>query len=400
MQGFDGRSYLKIDISNNFGNDKLSWNDRLAWFEQNEPNLESLHEQAAEPALFYAGVQAYRAVQRGEAIGYPISLDATASGMQLLACLTGDRKAGEICNVVNTGNREDAYTSIWQTMQQKLGSAIKITRQQAKDAVMPALYSSKKAPEDVFGKGTQTLALFYETMEELAPAAWELNQAFLDIWDPDRLVYEWVMPDNFHVKVKVMDHVTEKAIFLTQPFDIPRKVNKTMKQGRSLSANTVHAADGMIVREMVRRCSYNPKQIDLIRDICQGGDYAADFETPEDQMVFTLWELYAKSGFLSARILDHLTYNNAGHVNLDTIQELIDSLPKKPFQVIAIHDAFRCLASYGNDLRQQYRLQLHLIAKSEMLSFLLTQIVGRDVKIGKLDPTMANDILNAEYALS
>lgn len=61
---------------------------------------------------------------------------------------------------------------------------------------------------------------------------------------------------------------------------------------------------------------------------------------------------------------------------------------------------FRCLPNYGNDLRSQYILQLYLIAKSDLLSYLLSQLLKQPVSIGKLDPTMANDILNTEYALS
>ena len=61
---------------------------------------------------------------------------------------------------------------------------------------------------------------------------------------------------------------------------------------------------------------------------------------------------------------------------------------------------FRCLPNYGNDLRYQYNLQLHLIAKSELLSYLLSQLLKQTVSIGKLDPSLANDILATEYALS
>jgi hypothetical protein len=87
-------------------------------------------------------------------------------------------------------------------------------------------------------------------------------------------------------------------------------------------------------------------------------------------------------------------------VDRKVIQELVDSLPAKPFSILSVHDCFRCLPNYANDLRRQYALQLHLIAKSDLLSFLLSQLTGHPAKIGKLDPTLANDILDTDYALS
>lgn len=117
-------------------------------------------------------------------------------------------------------------------------------------------------------------------------------------------------------------------------------------------------------------------------------------------MVRTLWDLYDRSGFLSARILDYLTENNAILVDGNVVMELIESLPEKPFELIAVHDCFRCLPNYVNDLRKQYNLFLSNIAKSEMLSFILTQLLGKRTKIGKLDPNMWKEILTAEYALS
>ena len=82
FQTFTGMQYLQIDIANNFGLDldKKDWNSRLAWFSENESKLESLLNQAENPALFYAGVQAYQAALKGESIGYPISLDSCSSG--------------------------------------------------------------------------------------------------------------------------------------------------------------------------------------------------------------------------------------------------------------------------------------------------------------------------------
>ena len=117
MQTFTAPEYLKIDIANNFGLDKDTWDQRIEWFNKNEHRLHEIIPQAAVPALFFAGVQAWNKHVIGAPSGYPISLDATASGMQILACLTGDRKAAEPCNVVpyrenGVTQRRDGYTVI------------------------------------------------------------------------------------------------------------------------------------------------------------------------------------------------------------------------------------------------------------------------------------------------
>ena len=61
---------------------------------------------------------------------------------------------------------------------------------------------------------------------------------------------------------------------------------------------------------------------------------------------------------------------------------------------------FRCHPNYANDLREQYARQLMLIAKSELLSDLISQIIGRTVKVGKLDPELHLEIMDTDYALS
>ena len=48
----------------------------------------------------------------------------------------------------------------------------------------------------------------------------------------------------------------------------------------------------------------------------------------------------------------------------------------------------------------QYNRILSEIAKSDLLSFLVSQIVKRKVPVNKLDPDLWKDILEANYSLS
>lgn len=400
MQLFTGKQYLMIDIAGNFGLDHKDWDIRLQWFEDNKHQLLDLITQAKVPALYFAGIQAWQAAEDGRSSGYPISLDATCSGMQILTVLTGDSLAAKLCNVVDAGQRNDAYTLLYQNMVDQLGEEAKITRDDTKQAILTALYASEAIPKQVFGTG-ELLKTFYSTMETEVPAVWELNETYKVIWDSSRSTYSWVLPDNFHVNVKVMNQEVSTVHFLNANYDVVKKVHAPVEQGRSLGANTTHSVDGMIVREMVRRCNYNPA---VVMRCINAMDNCSNVDIPTDckdtDMVEILWDLYEQSGYLSARILDHLRSHNAALVDHATIWELIDSLPKKPFKVLTVHDCFRCLPNYGNDLRLQYNTQLALIAKSNLLSFILSQLLEREVEIGKLDPTLHTRILDSNYSLS
>lgn len=237
-------------------------------------------------------------------------------------------------------------------------------------------------------------------MQELAPGAWKLNEAFLDMWQSENLSHDWILPDNFHVHVKVMSRVADTVHFLNQPFEVYRMENQASEKGRSLGANVTHSLDGFFVREITRRCMHNPERVAKIKYALSHPERKSNTNRANDRMVQTLWNHYLKSGFLSARILDHLNFGNAGLVDASVVLKLINTLPAKPFQVLAIHDCFRVLPNYGNDIRYQYTLMLHDLAKSNMLDYIVGQIVGKEVNIGKLDPEMYKDILASDYALS
>lgn len=396
LQTFTGMDYLKIDAANAFGKDKLNWDERIDWFNENEGKLPDLVKHADEPAMFFASTQAYNKAIRGEASGYPISLDACCSGLQFLSVLIGCVKSATLCGVIDTGKREDAYTTIYQFMCDKLGSSAKIARSQTKDAIMTSLYGSEAIPREVFGEGEQ-LDVFYNTMRTEVPGAWELNKALISLWDDKALKSSWVLPDNFHVHVPVETRITETVHFMNKPYEIHSYVNAPKETSKSLAPNIVHSVDGFVVREMVRRCNYNSDQILNIIDISESKSSRDD--RTKDKMVMKLWDHYTNSGYLSSRILDYLDRDNMGLVNASRILEMIQTFPDKPFELLTTHDCFRCLPNYGNDLRKQYNRILHEIASSDMLSFVVSHLKGTNTPVRKYG-SFGNSILEANYALS
>jgi hypothetical protein len=399
MQTFTGLQYLKIDIASNFGLDKLDWDDRIAWVDAHEDELETMLPQAAEPALYHAGLQAYRKTQRGEPTGYPISLDAASSGLQILAALVGCKDSASLCGVVSTGHREDAYTRIYGAMCAKIGEAAKIERKSVKTAIMTALYNSTAMPKKIFGEG-ELLAMFYQTMEEMAPGAWELNKDFKGLWQADALSHDWVLPDNFHVHTPVMTPVKQTVNFLNRPIEVTTTENIGTKEGRALGPNIVHSIDGMIVREMYRRCSFDADHMIELIELIMQSNYQRPYSTTraKDKLVQTLWAHYERTGFLSARILENLDAKNLGSVDYSVILKLIKSMPVNPFQLIAIHDCFRVHPNYGNDLRQQYNNLLAELADSDLLSDIASQVAGYKIPVEKKGKIAAT-IREADYAL-
>lgn len=409
FQEFDPKEYLLMDIASNYGLDKEDWDFRLNWAEnhlmemqrvsemdQTQLSSSSLMKEADEPAMMYAGIMAYRNVMLGKPIGYGISLDATASGIQLLSIMAGCEKSAQVCNVIPSSatadHREDAYTTLYGSMRTRVPTDLvtNITRAMAKDGIMTAFYGSKAVPKRHFGEGDM-LTAFYDTLEADTPGAWALNVYLQGLWREYALGHAWVLPDNFHVIVKEMNQVSRTVQWGNQPTDVFVTKNIGTKDGLSLCPNATHSVDAMVVREMQRRCS--------MTKVGQMQIMEGKRTTAEDHaMVEVLWEHYQQSGFLSSRILHFMGSEHNPLIFSVPVQQLLNSLPQRAFKLITIHDCFRCLPSYGNDLRRQYNQILYELAKSNLLKFLADQIAGTPQNIHK-GGLVPSQILQSNYSI-
>ena len=252
MQQFTGTEYLKIDLANCFGLDRLQWDDRMHWVDDNEPVLEKMDAYAKYPILFRKATRAYREVQKGRPTNHIMGLDATASGLQIMACMAGCYETASAVNVINAGTRMDVYTDIADFMNKQPG--IFVTREIVKKPIMTVFYGSTAQPKEVFGEGT-ALVVFYKALRERLGGAYELMGVLQNYWDSGADYHQWTLPDNHIARVPVTQTI-EKSLeideFHHMRFLYRSSIICPKEQSRSLAANIVHSIDAWIVRQMVQ----------------------------------------------------------------------------------------------------------------------------------------------------
>ena len=411
MQTFTGFEYLLIDACNQWGGDKLTFDKRLEWANVNLSQLEQLVATAENKPLYMKAVMAIRKAQKGLPTGHLVGFDAVCSGVQVMSALTGCIAGATATGLVDPNVRADAYSKTTEVMKGILGTAVGVTRKQAKEALMTSFYGSKAKPIEIFGEDTPELNAFYEAANIVAPGAWELLQDLLASWQPMALVHAWKLPDGFDARVKVMEKV-EARIEVDEldhaSFTYEFYENKRKMKGLSNVANVVHSVDAYILRSIHRRCNYDLEVFQRAAYLIEHelihrslGTPATWVEVTEEVIYYV--EQYERSGMADVVIVPHLTCGDMGYLttkHLQALAEIIEGmLQYKPFQVVTIHDEFKCHANNMNYLRMQYRNMLAELAASNVLDDLLSQITGYQGTFKKLSTTLPELIKGSNYAL-
>jgi hypothetical protein len=402
MQHFTGKQYLMIDIANNFGLDDQQYDVRLNWFKENEHHLESLVRDAEEPAQFLAGVMAWRDTLAGIPTGYMVGHDACASGIQILAALSGCKTSARNCGLTGQ-KRQDIYTNAYAWMNEKLNTVGTLVRKVVKLALMTSMYGSQRQPKDAFGEGTTTLEMFYKMQDVILPGVRALRDDIQTLWQPFAADHSWTLADGYDVVIKVMEKVTTSVPFLGQHVEVDRYVNQGTEKGISLVANVTHSVDGMVVREMGRRCNYDREQVEalLSQEWLEAGTRS---DRKIDRQLLRVLDRTRASGFMSMVLVEYLDAENYGHLTAEEhleLQCLLKSLVQhKPFSVVCVHDCFKCHANNMNWVRWHYIEIFSQIARSNMMSDIASQITGGHITVAKLSDDLHEEILHAEYPLS
>lgn len=416
MNEFTGYQYTMIDVANNapFGLDKLVFEKRIAWVEENEYQLEKIaetEERWKERPLYIKAVMALRKAQKGKATGHMTHLDAVCSGMQIASALTGCTSGAEATGLVHPDVRSDAYTTVTDVMNNLLGGkGVTISRKDAKQSIMTSLYGSTAVPKQLFGEDTDELAAFDKALLTVAPGASALLHMLINSWNSEALSHKWILPDGYEAVIKVMVPKTtriEVDELDHSTFTYAYEENEPTEKGLSLAANLIHSCDAYLLRSVVRRCSYDAQRVPAINNAItqellerELGVEPAEGTTEELQYYL---EHYQRSGVVDVVILDFLDENNLTTLPTQYLTKLnsilATMLQHPPFPVITVHDSYAAHPNKLNHLRKHYRNVLADMSESHMLADLLSQLNSKPIKVNKINPDLHETIRNSSYAI-
>lgn len=387
--------YLLMDAATQFGKretptsptlDKCTYEVRIAWARRNLDLLESLQQYAEEPAMYYAAVKAIRDAQAGIPIGRLVGHDAAASGIQLMSVMSGCSVGLENTGFLGNLEPSDIYTNLTTIMDRK-----EYLRKAVKNALMTNMYGSEAVPEKTFGKGGD-LILFYNSVDKVCPGAMALNNAFMGALNAEATHYFWNAPDEFEVYRQVTTTKTFKNLMLDRlgsSFSFQCTVNGPDRKDRSMSANCTHSVDGYVVREMHRRCNHDKVQLINALNVINGliGSTVVTDRKKVPSLVHIEGLTLAK-----ARNMD---YNF-----LAQLREVIEECLSYPtFELVTIHDEFKCLANFCNEKRRYYNRICVELYQSDYLKDLLNQIYNTDQCVVPKELGLEETMLNSNYPI-
>lgn len=402
MNTYTPLEYLQIDAANQFGHDKKSFAQRIAWFKSLKDPRSKI-EQAEKPAQFAAAVLAHEDALSGTPTGHLVGMDACASGITILGILAGCHTTAGNTGIIGN-KRMDMYHRCTQEMNDILGDDLQVPRADVKGAQMTHFYGSKAEPKRVFGEDTYELMAFYEAQEKVAPGACYMMKELLDSWQPFTLEHTCDMPDGFVARVPVLQKMKAKIevdelahATLTYIYED----NVGMEKGLAVAANCTHIVDAFVVREMNRRCNFNRKELMATLSIL-----IANHNTPGTfQVCHRMEDCARRHQFVSLRGVEFITADTVLDFSLDYREELSqlieEVLSGKAFEMLFIHDEFKAHPNYMNEVRENYMFIMAELADSRVGEEMIQQ-VRKDptYRLQKLSTDLGTEIMKGEYQLS
>lgn len=273
-------------------------------------------------------------------------------------------------------------------------------------------------PRKIFNKDETVLEAFWKAVEKEAKGAYELQQVLTTNWNPKATYHHWILPDGFEAHIPVIVEQAFEYSFddegetITIPYTL--KVEGTKKQSVSNCANVIHSVDGMLVREMARRCMFDTAHIqEVLWYLMNTKDELYEPLSIDDlDKLGKLGELiyfYEESKFCSIRIIDEIkSQSDTYKLSKEHRSKLIDILTKMLhhgyIEMVAVHDCYKAHSNNMNYIRYWYKEMLADIVESNMLCYLYNQLTSdqldQDIVSKQYRQRIAEEVRDSNYGLS
>lgn len=171
--------------------------------------------------------------------------------------------------------------------------------------------------------------------------------------------------------------------------------------------NVIHSIDAYVLRCMQRRCNYNDVIVPMAYDyICEELAYRGDGPALDSmaESISVYADLYNRTNMADAVIFPWINSQSVECLetdHLEALKALAESmLVHEPFELVTVHDEFKCHPNYCNDMRQHYINIFAEMADSNMLDDIVNQITGSHVSYSGMNMNISEMIRTSEYALS
>ena len=353
----EAEDWLAFQVATTYGKDKDTIQDRIAWTLSNHQLITSiatdplryLHEWevADEPWTFLAACdEYYHCIIKCDRhhTNLPVAVDATCSGLQILAGLARDASTAALVNVLPSDKPQDAYKVIAEQAEPHVPECIRphMDRKTTKRTVMTVPYNAKPFSnrgyirEALKEKGvevekddlTATVKAVRDAMNVIVPGPmkvmkWIESEVAAAI-DRGASELQWVTPSGFVVTQKLMKKkVQEIELQLLGRCHIKVATEDDDKVDRAhhknaTAPNLIHSLDASLLHLSALRFN---APISLIHDsvLCR----ATDMSVLSTIVRETYMHLFAEHDYLT-------TF--AHHIGAETEPPIIDTL--KPAKVI------------------------------------------------------------------
>ena len=305
--------WLSFQVATTYGLDKATIKDRLDWTANNHTFISKIAqdpigclpdwESAEEPWLFLAACDEYYhcCIKRDrDYTALPVAVDATCSGLQILAGLCRDARTASLVNVLPGERPADAYATVAEHAKPNVADNVKpyMNRSTVKRVVMTIPYNAKPhsnrgyikkalkdqgydpTPEEL----TETVKVVRETMSVIVPGPMVVMKWFEDevakaIRRGESQI-SWTTPSGFVVTQKLMkQHYQELQLQLLGKVRIKVAIEEDdtvdlLRHKAATAPNVIHSLDASLLHLASLRFDH---PISLIHDsvLCRATDMDA-----------------------------------------------------------------------------------------------------------------------------